>query len=156
MADDQHTFHDVQARAFLRPDGLRTTDLLDLPGTGPPTASKGLKPGVASSPPAVDTLYQEGIIRAWCRFNMGTDAILDSFNISSITDGALGVDTVVFDRDMADVNYGAWATAGDSTVNNAIVGSRLVGSCDVFCRDVGATPTAVDDTRMSLLILGAQ
>ena len=58
----------------------------------------------------------QGRAKAWVNFNgEGTIAIRDSFNVSSITDEAVGVYTVNIDTDMANVNYCAVVTTGYST-----------------------------------------
>ena len=58
----------------------------------------------------------QGRAKAWVYFNgEGTIAIRDSFNVSSITDEAVGVYTVNIDTDMANVNYCAVVTTGYST-----------------------------------------
>ena len=58
----------------------------------------------------------QGRAKAWVNFNgEGTIAIRDSFNVSSITDEAVGVYTVNIDTDMANVNYCAVVTSGDSS-----------------------------------------
>ena len=58
----------------------------------------------------------QGRAKAWVNFNgEGTIAIRDSFNVSSITDEAVGVYTVNIDTDMANVNYCAVVTTGYSS-----------------------------------------
>ena len=58
----------------------------------------------------------QGRAKAWVNFNgEGTIAIRDSFNVSSITDEAVGVYTVIIDTDMANVNYCAVVTSGYSS-----------------------------------------
>ena len=60
----------------------------------------------------------QGRAKAWVNFNgEGTIAIRDSFNVSSITDEAVGVYTVNIDTDMANVNYCAVVTTGYSSNN---------------------------------------
>jgi hypothetical protein len=51
--------------------------------------------------------------RAWVNFNgTGTVAIRASGNVSSITDGGVGVYTVNFTTNMVDANYSAVCTCG--------------------------------------------
>ena len=60
----------------------------------------------------------QGRAKAWVNFNgEGTIAIRDSFNVSSITDEAVGVYTVNIDTDMANVNDCAVVTTGYSSNN---------------------------------------
>lgn len=57
------------------------------------------------------------LCRAWVNFNgVGTVAIRDSFNVSSITDGGTGYYTVNFTNAMPDANYSSVVsgTAGNT------------------------------------------
>ena len=59
-----------------------------------------------------------GEVKAWVHFRgTGTVTILANFNVSSITDEAVGVYTVNIDTDMANVNYCAVVTTGYSSNN---------------------------------------
>ena len=54
-----------------------------------------------------------GLAKAWVNFNgTGTVAIRASYNVSSITDGGVGLYTVNFTTAMADANYCAIASKG--------------------------------------------
>ena len=47
-----------------------------------------------------------GVAKAWVNFNgVGTIAIRDSFNVSSLTDGGQGIYSVNFTTAMANTNY---------------------------------------------------
>jgi hypothetical protein len=60
--------------------------------------------------------------RAWVNFNgTGTVAIRASGNVSSITDGGVGVYTVNFTTAMPDVNYAYNFSADDSASNQPII-----------------------------------
>lgn len=73
--------------------------------------------------PAID-----GLAKAWVNFNgTGTVAIRAAFNVSSITDNAVGDYTVNFTNAMADSNYVA---AGLSTRNTAQASPRQVTYAD--------------------------
>jgi hypothetical protein len=64
-----------------------------------------------------------GLAKAWVNFNgTGTVAIRASYNVSSITDVALGQYTVNFTTAMPDANYAPTGMAGykDATNNNEI------------------------------------
>ena len=55
---------------------------------------------------AVTTSVQQGLAKAWIRFNgTGTVAIRDSYNVSSFTDSATGQYYVNLDSAMTDGNY---------------------------------------------------
>ena len=58
-----------------------------------------------------------GIAKAWVNFNgTGTVAIRASYNVSSITDNNVGDYTVNFTTPLADANYSAVATAGNTAI----------------------------------------
>ena len=60
--------------------------------------------------------------RAWVNFNgTGTVAIRASGNVSSITDGGVGIYTVNFTTAMSDANYAAQASVGSDSGAAAII-----------------------------------
>tara|TARA_R110001606_G_scaffold393592_1_gene563647 strand:+ start:402 stop:815 length:414 start_codon:yes stop_codon:yes gene_type:complete len=62
---------------------------------------------------ALETVSQ-GSAKAWVNFNgTGTVAIQDSFNVSGLTDNAVGDYTVVIGNDMANANYSYQATSSN-------------------------------------------
>jgi hypothetical protein len=104
-------------------------------------ASGSTKLTVNSSGTVIDTLNTStgvlavrngmtGICKAWVNFNgVGTVAIRDSFNVSSITDNGTGLFTVNFTTAMPNTNYAAVAStrrnttsggAGENNVNNGV------------------------------------
>ena len=87
--------------------------------------------------------------RAWVNFNgTGTPAIVESGNISSITDNGAGDYTLNFTNAMSDANYTAvfGQAAGSTSTNNYVQGIRITGS--------SATGTATTKTTSALRILG--
>lgn len=115
--------------------------------------------GTAPSPPVADRLYQDNICGGWCFWNMaGTQAIKDSHNVSSITDGGLGITTVTWDLDFTDVNY-AVAGIADAVSNGSnwclqveTTSSRAVGSCVVKGFPTGAGGGGLADLSNSGII----
>ena len=82
--------------------------------------------------------------RAWVSFNgTGTVAINDSANVTSITDGGVGIYTVNFTTNMPDANYSCVATPGyatDTSLNfNASVHVPAVGSYIIRTRNVNSS-----------------
>jgi len=79
------------------------------------TSQMVIKNGISSAPPQ----FQDGagtqigtLCRAWVNFNgTGTVAIRASFNVSSITDHAVGEYTVNLTNAMPDINYAVAASA---------------------------------------------
>ena len=63
------------------------------------------------------TLTKQSAAKAWVNFNgTGTIAIRDSFNISSLTDGATGDYLSYYSANMANVNYSSSANTGGAGV----------------------------------------
>jgi len=85
------------------------------------TSQLNIKNGVALTPPTISDVNNVQIgtfCRAWVNFNgTGTVAIRGSFNVSSITDLAVGVYIVNMTNAMPSINYGVSASvsgnAGD-------------------------------------------
>ena len=87
--------------------------------------------------------------RAWVNFNgTGTPAIVESGNISSITDNGAGDYTLNFTNAMSDANYTAvfGQVAGSTSANNYVQGIRITGS--------SVTGTATTKTTSALRIVG--
>ena len=71
-----------------------------------------------------------GAAKAWVNFNgIGTVAIRDNFNVSSITDNGTGNYTVNFTNSMGDTNYATIGSlGGDSTMSNVYSINTQAGS----------------------------
>lgn len=102
--------------------------------------------GSASVP--TDTVVN-GTAKAWVNFNgTGTVAIRAAFNVSSITDGGVGIYTVNFTTPMVDANY-AVTLGGDSTTSGGAVTAQSEYSDSYTTttfrmRASGSTGAAVD------------
>jgi hypothetical protein len=90
-----------------------------------------------------------GICKAWVNFNgVGTVAIRDSFNVSSITDNGTGLFTVNFTTAMPNTNYAAVAstrrngTSGGAGENNV--------NCGVNFRGLSTYTTAFTTTAVQI------
>jgi len=100
----------------------------------------------------------KNISKAWVNFNgTGTVAIRDSYNVSSITDGGVGIYTINFTNEMADVNYAMAGTVSEEKSNtNAVVcmtnGTVAVGSVRV---EVKIAATAIDTVYITLIFFGS-
>lgn len=94
--------------------------------------------------------------RAWAKFSTagGTVSLTASGNVSSITDGGVGVYTVNFTTDMADVNFATLATAtyrGSSALEGATAYTQTVSSV-VLRAFEGSGGTAVDPGGMNVAV----
>ena len=77
-----------------------------------------IQSNTASTPPVINDSAGTQIgtfCRAWVNFNgTGTVAIQASFNVSSVTDGGVGVYTVNFTTAMPDANYSIAGACNDN------------------------------------------
>lgn len=109
------------------PDGIVDTDMV---AANAVTTAK-----LATSP-------QQGLAKAWVNFNgVGTVAIRDSFNVSSITDGGQGIYSVSFTTAMANTNYCVVGMAEPSFVSGVGQSFYTVfggGSSNAFVRTTSA------------------
>jgi hypothetical protein len=111
--------------------------------------------GVAGGVASFDALADRGAA-AWIKFNMATDAIAASFNVSSITDGSLGRDTIVWDTDFISADYTVVASGMEANVDlDAVAGEFYAASqCSILCRNLSNIDT--DGTLVSVVAFGAQ
>ena len=91
-------------------------------------------------PSAGGTTYSaRGIAKAWVNFNgIGTIAVRDSENVSSLTDGGAGDYTVNFSSSFANVNFACLTSKGNVGTNVAtsvtdLIASRAVSSVRIAC-----------------------
>ena len=54
---------------------------------------------------SAQTSIQQGLCKSWFKFTQDTPAVLDSFNISSISDDSTGVHSGNFTNNMSNANY---------------------------------------------------
>ena len=97
---------------------------------------------------------QQLIPTAWVNFNgTGTVAISDSENVSSITDGGVGIYTVNFATAMANANYSVVVSGGETLFNKSC-GSLTTSGFITYVRKSDASWT--DATPLTAIILGGQ
>ena len=93
--------------------------------------------------------------RAWVNFNgTGTVAIRASGNVSSITDGGVGIYTVNFTTAMPDVNYAAVGSNGTDAASGLLevsINDKSVSAQKVFSKNA-STNTPVDQSLISVAI----
>jgi hypothetical protein len=92
-------------------------------------------------------VYHQSACKGWCHFEqIGTHSILDSYNVSSISDSGVGDTTVNWSTNFANANYACIATAdaGAARVEKA---SKATGSCVVIVE-------SGDDTGVSVAGFG--
>ena len=118
---------------------IRATTISDLAGTGPATLTK------------------QSAAKVWISVNQtGTQAILNSFNVSSITDIFAGKTVVNYSSAMASATYAAVSSGNPQGFAGAIGGVNSVGSAlagasktasrhGIDVRNASNTDTDVDD-----------
>ena len=100
-----------------------------------------------------------GAAKAWVNFTgAGTPSIRAAFNVSSITDYAVGGYLVNFTNAMPDSNYGATALGGDinnggSFDNTSVTTSdQQTGYIHLICRNIQASAAVSDAQFVSVAV----
>ena len=93
--------------------------------TGTSTAGSIAVTGEGNS---TTTNLQQGLAKAFEIHDDDNTTTLDSFNISSITDGSTGICSPVFVNNMASVNYFTVGSTGEGTTSFGIISSVRHGS----------------------------
>ena len=128
-------------------------------GTSSWTLMKAVKATITSDPvstPDSNTIYKANIVKGWCVFNgTGTPAVIDSFNVSSITDHGIGDYSVVWDTDFANINHADIVACNYANVAGPSADTPLVGTSRIRTFDP-ATTTASDVTPIKVIAIGDQ
>ena len=103
-----------------------------------------------------------GTAKAWVSFNgVGTLAIRNSFNVSSVTDGGTGIYTINFATTMPNENYGVTGTSSWSTLSwgsTLSIDSAVYSTSSLKVRTFyvasGSGFTAIDSIRTSVTFFG--
>lgn len=59
---------------------------------------------VSGAVPVAHGLYRENVVKAWGNVSI-TPTLNDSFNLTSVADGGIGIIAITFDRDFANTTY---------------------------------------------------
>ena len=118
-------------------------------GASAPSWAAGVADGgvtvakLSASATEADNVKQR-VAKAWVNFKGdGTVAILDDFNVSSITDNGVGQFTITFTVAMSNVNYAVAATIGNSTKGVIACDGLATTSFNVNAREAN-TATLTD------------
>ena len=110
---------------------------------------------IGSEGGAVTTSVQQGLAKAWFKFDQTVPSNLSSFNISSVSDDATGVYTQNWTNSFNDVHY-PMGMLGDSYPNHSHPAcymyyndssAQTASSCKYDSRS-GTTGTAYDQTNL--------
>lgn len=113
---------------------------------------------IGAGTPNANAMYTDNQVNGWISFNGGTQAILDSYNISgAVTQNAAGDYTITWDRDFADANYsisGMGTTTAGNPVNVSIhsTATKLKGS--VRINTANHTGVLVDPDQVCIMAVG--
>ena len=77
---------------------------------------------------SVTTNLQQGLVKAWCNYDGGSNSLSDNFNIGSITDVNTGIHQFGFTNVMSNVNYSCAGNAGNSGFHNCTTKSNAGGT----------------------------
>jgi len=93
------------------------------------------------------TNLQQGLGKAWCRWNMsGTAAIEDSFNMASLTDVGTGISRLAFANDFSNTKYSATFGVGElDGGGNRLIGVRGSGGTGPTAGDIGIVHLTVGE-----------
>jgi hypothetical protein len=93
---------------------------------------------------------------AWIKFNMATDAIAASFNVSSITNYGTGRDTIVWDTDFASADYAVVASGIKAGVSLNTLACESYGpeACTILSRNSSNVDS--NSTLACVVAFGAQ
>jgi len=98
----------------------------------------------------------QGVGKGWCKFEqVGTISVMDSYNVTSITDSGVGATTVTWDTNFGNADYAAVATVdagGTSGYATIDQGTVAAGSCVVEVFDAGGA--ALDSAGVSVVGFG--
>ena len=113
----------------------------------------GLVPPAVSGTPAQHALFRENVVKGWVNCNYA-GTITDSFNVSSITDNAVGRTTITWDRDFANTGYAVVATVRSVVAMIVTVAVQAVGSieADTF----NSTFALADAVELQVVAIGDQ
>jgi|TARA_R110000851_G_scaffold31394_1_gene84996 hypothetical protein len=120
--------------------------------TGVTTAGSIVVTGEGNS---TTTNLQQGLNKAWLSVNQdGTMAILDSFNIGSISDDGTGKTDATYTSNMSSANYSNSVTAGNSNNKRGHFFSPSTSQQQIEVHQVSANSTDTDSTYVCSFVAG--
>lgn len=128
--------------------GANISGTVTMVGTASP-----IVPASVVGTPAQHALYRENVVKAWAQVSV-TPTLNDSFNLSSVADGGVGVITVTWDRDFVNTTYSAITSASASGYVTS-VSAYATGTCTVNTQTI-AGPGTQEDIGFSLIAIGDQ
>ena len=97
--------------------------------------------------------HSERLVACWASINQtGTQAVEDSYNVSSITDSGTATTTVNFDNDLNNDDYSVAGLCSEASDAGLTISSRSVGSVRLKSRHFHAGNP--DSNPMTVVIFG--
>ena len=89
---------------------------------------------VAGAGNITTTNVQEGLVKAWCKFNGEASSIAndDSFNVSGLTDNGTGDYTVAINNDMANDDYAITCNGSEQVFSIYNISNTHAGTVRVY------------------------
>jgi|TARA_E500000305_G_C3874308_1_gene166637 hypothetical protein len=106
------------------------------------------------------TNLQQGLVKSWISANFATEAYLDSFNQSTLTDIAGGSYRFTVSSNFANANYACGTEAryvdanGINTMTQENSFTRTTSQYQAFCSNDGASVTSADTVHYQSLLAG--
>ena len=127
---------------------LNVDTIVDKAGSGGTNVKIGNTSTYVSEGGAVTQNTVQGLNKVWLQYDQGTTAIQDSFNVSSITDNAVGSATTTYTNNMNSTSYAIGGScqangfltvpaAGPNTDNTGALVTVSNGGDDVDYNNVG-------------------
>ena len=109
---------------------------------------------VKSDGGATTTSLQQGLVKAWCKFNGEASSIAndDSFNVSGLTDHGTGQYTVAIDNELANDDYAHTCNGSEQVMSPLNSGNTLAGSVRIYSKNL--SDSFIDAQEVSLQITG--
>jgi hypothetical protein len=106
------------------------------------------------------TNLQQGLVKSWISANFSSQAYLDSFNQSSLSDQAVGSFRFTVTNNFADANYACGTEAryvdanGINTMTQENSFTRTTSQYQAYCSNDGASVTGADTAHYQSLLAG--
>ena len=114
-------------------------------------------PGAVSGTPAANALYQEGVVKGWCRFN-NSGTVSSGFNVSGVTHNGNGDYTVTWLRAFtSEAALCAVVTVHQDAVLVGVVtdSTSTAGATRMLFRDLSGTATNLTGTAC-IVVMGTE
>lgn len=106
------------------------------------------------------TSIQQGLVKSWISANFSSQAYLDSFNQSSLSDQAVGSFRFTVTNNFANANYACGTEAryvaanGINTLTQENTFTRTTSQYQAYCSNDGASVTGADTAHYQSLLAG--